>query len=237
MPNYISLWSGPRNVSTALMYSFAQRDDVKVVDEPFFGVFIQRYPQIFRPSRAEVLQAMPLKEEEVLKELHSISQSHSQLFLKNMVNHWPLVNWEEKKQWRHVFLFRNPQAVIESFSKQVHQPQLFDLGYAEQLKAIRELEQAGIPFYLLQSEAILQDPEKELSKLCSFLNMPFNTSMLQWPAAARPEDGPWAKYWYQNVHKSTGFVPYKAKTSQLSPSFEKLAQEAHLYYQKILSYL
>jgi hypothetical protein len=219
------------------MYSFAQRHDVKVVDEPFFGVFLQRYPQVFRPSRAEVLQAMPLKEEKVLKELHSLSQSHSQLFLKNMVNHWSLIDWEEKRQWRHVFLFRNPQPVIESFSKQVHQPQLFDLGYAEQLKAIMELEQAGIPFYLLQSEAILQDPEKELSKLCSFLNIPFETSMLQWPAAARPEDGSWAKYWYQSVHKSTGFAPYQAKVSPLSPSFEKLAQEAHLYYQKILSYL
>lgn len=237
MPKYISLWSGPRNVSTALMYSFAQRPDLKVVDEPFFGVFLNRYPQVFRPSRNEVMQEMPLKEEEVLNALSSLSKNHSQLFLKNMVNHWPLVNWEEKKQWHHVFLFRDPHPVIESFSKQVNQPQLFDLGYAEQLNAIMELEQAGIPFYLIQSEAVLQNPEKELKNLCSFLNIPFEKSMLQWPAEARQEDGPWAKYWYQSVHQSTGFAPYKPKTSQLQTDFEKLAQEAHFYYQKILSYL
>tara|TARA_R110002050_G_scaffold201841_1_gene337009 strand:+ start:48189 stop:48848 length:660 start_codon:yes stop_codon:yes gene_type:complete len=219
------------------MYSFAQRPDIKVVDEPFFGVFLNRYPHLYRPSRAEVLSSMPLAEQGVLAQLQQKEKPQSQLFLKNMVNHWPLVNWEKKKEWQHVFLFRDPQAVIESFSKQVEEPQLFDLGYAEQLNAIMELEQAEIPFYLLQSEAILKNPEAELSKLCDFLNIPFSTSMLKWPAQARAEDGPWAKYWYHKVHQSTGFASYSEKKYNLSPPLQALAQEASLHYQKILSYL
>jgi len=218
------------------MYSFAQRPDIKVVDEPFFGVFLNRYPQLYRPSRAEVLSSMPLQEQSVLNQLQDKEAASKRLFLKNMVNHWPLVNWETKKRWQHVFLFRDPHPVIESFSKQVQQPQLFDLGYAEQLNAIMELERAGIPFYLLQSEAILKDPTAELTKLCAFLNIPFLPAMLEWPAAPRSEDGPWAKYWYHNVHKSTGFAPYQKKTYTLAPAFEDLAQEATLHYQKILSY-
>jgi len=219
------------------MYSFAQRPEIKVVDEPFFGLFLQRYPTVYRPSREEVLASMPLTEQAVLQNLKFTEQENKGLFLKNMVNHWPLVNWESKKHWQHVFLFRDPHLVIESFSKQVKQPQLFDLGYAEQLNAIMELEQAGIPFYLLQSEAILQNPQGELEKLCQFLNIPFTHSMLSWPAAARPEDGPWAKYWYHKVHQSTSFSVYQAKQYALPAHLEKLAQEATLYYQKILSYL
>jgi len=224
-------------VSTALMYSFAQRSDIRVVDEPFFGVFLNRYPHLYRPSRAEVMRSMPLQETEVLAQLQQKEQPAARLFLKNMVNHWPLVNWEKKKDWQHVFLFRDPQPVIESFSKQVEEPQLFDLGYAEQLNAIMELEQAEIPFYLLQSEAILKNPKAELTKLCEFLNIPFKPAMLSWPAQARSEDGPWAKYWYHNVHQSTGFAPYTEKKYNLSPQFQALADEATMHYQKILSYL
>lgn len=219
------------------MYSFAQRSDIQVVDEPFFGVFLNRYPHLYRPSRAEVMSSMPLQETEVLAQLQQKEQPTVQLFLKNMVNHWPLVNWEKKKEWQHVFLFRDPQAVIESFSKQVEEPQLFDLGYAEQLNAIMELEQAEIPFYLLQSEAILKNPEAELAKLCDFLKIPFKPTMLSWSAQARSEDGPWAKYWYHSVHQSTGFAPYTKKKYKLSPQFQALADEATMHYQKILSYL
>lgn len=219
------------------MYSFAERSDIRVVDEPFFGVFLNRYPHLYRPSRAEVMRSMPLQETEVLALLQQKEKPAARLFLKNMVNHWPLVNWEKKKEWQHVFLFRDPQAVIASFSKQVEEPQLFDLGYAEQLNAIMELEQAEIPFYLLQSEAILKNPEAELAKLCDFLNIPFKPTMLSWSAQARSEDGPWAKYWYHNVHQSTGFAPYTKKKYKLSPQFQALADEATMHYQKILSYL
>jgi hypothetical protein len=219
------------------MYSFAQRPDIQVVDEPFFGLFLQRYPEVYRPSREEVMTSMPLEEQAVLLNLKSSAQENKSIFLKNMVNHWPLVNWETKKNWQHVFLFRDPHPVIASFSKQVKHPQLFDLGYAEQLNAIMELEQAGIPFYLLQSEAILQNPRGELEKLCQFLNIPFSNSMLSWPAAARPEDGLWAKYWYHKVHDSTNFATYQSKQYTLPAHLEALAQEATLHYNKILSYL
>lgn len=237
MNNVISLWSGPRNLSTAMMYSMAQRPDTQVVDEPFFGVFLKRYPNVYRPSRAEAMACMPLESTQVLKQLAPLACAKENLFLKNMVNHWPLVNWEEKKNWRHIFLFRHPHAVISSFSKQVTKPQLFDLGYAEQLNAILELEQAGIPFYLLQSENILKDPQKELVALCHFLKIPFSLKMLSWQASPRPEDGVWAKYWYQSIHRSTGFAPYQEKELSLDAHLQALADEAELYYQKILYYL
>ncbi len=219
------------------MYSFAQRPDIQVVDEPFFGQFLRRYPAVYRPSRQEVLATMPLRGKAVLQNLDFLTANNKNLFLKNMVSHWPLVNWERKKAWQHVFLFREPQAVIASFSKQVKQPSLFDLGYAEQVNAMMELEQAGIPFHLLQSEAILKNPQEELEKLCEFLKLPFLPKMLSWPAQARPEDGIWAKYWYHKVHQSTKFAAYQPAASKLPAHLENLSQEANLYYQKILSYL
>lgn len=198
----IALWSGPRNLSTALMYFFAHRGDFKVMDEPFFGVFLAQSGR-WRPSREESLAVMPQKVEVVLDAMAKAKDQR--LFLKNMANHWMYVPEKERQDWPAIILFRDPRYVLTSYHKQMEEFDRFDLGYAEQVRLYKELQASGQKVYLQCSEELALHPEAELKRLCAFFELPFDTSMLRWPSGALPEDGPWAPYWYQRVHQSKGF--------------------------------
>lgn len=210
MENTIALWSGPRNLSTALMYFFAHRGDVTVLDEPFFGVFLNE-TGVWRPSREEALAQMPLESEAVLRQ---IDQSQKPLFLKNMANHWPFVPAERRRAWQAVFLYRHPASVIHSYHRKMEEITLLDLAYREQLAAIEELEGVGLPYFLLDSDELATHPERELKALCEYVHLPFDPQMLHWSAGPIPADGVWAKYWYHTVHHTDGF---KARAAQHPP--------------------
>lgn len=227
----ISLWSGPRNLSTALMYFFAHRGDFRVLDEPFFGVFLQE-SQRWRPSRDEVLKSMPLKAESVLKNIDT--HSGQPLFLKNMANHWPYIPSKARLTWPAIILFRDPRFVFASYHRQMEQFDIIDLGYAEQVSLYEQLKARGQKVYLQCSEELALHPEAELSRLCEFFEIPFESSMLSWPKGALAEDGPWAKYWYQSVHKSEGFEARAAKEAPaIKPKDQALYEECLPFY-KIL---
>lgn len=224
----VALWSGPRNLSTALMYFFAHRGDFQVLDEPFFGAFLKQYP-VYRPSRELVLQNMELEPLKVLKSLQ-VKAENGPLFLKNMANHISLVPKGAALEWRAILLFRHPAAVIASYRKNMAEISLFDLAYREQWQWLQELQKAGKSYYLLDSDALAQNPEVELRKLCEHLQIPFSKSMLQWPAGALKEDGLWARFWYQRVHQSTGF-----ETQQIL-DLPAISSEDLDLYQKCLAY-
>lgn len=229
----VSLWSGPRNLSTALMYFFAHRGDFVVMDEPFFGAFLKTYG-LWRPSRELALKAMDLDPISIHKSIQD-KALQGPLFLKNMANHLPLINYAESKEWKPVFLFRHPADVIKSYRRQMSEISLFDLAYKEQVEWMERLDEDQIPYYLLDSAQIQYQPEQELQKLCNWLQIPFSPSMLTWPAGALKEDGVWAPFWYQSVHASTGFQVRKAKSREISSALleDALYQACLPYYQKL----
>ena len=202
----VSLWSGPRNCSTALMYSFAQRPDTQVFDEPLFAYFLKK-TGVNRPSREEVLATM-CSDLSVIQDRWM--QAHKPcVFLKHMANHLEGVNPTMFKEHSHVILTRDPRKVLKSYKAHVQDPTLLDLCYQHQVKWLNHCDTNQWPVAVLDSDALVANPEGSLKRLCAWLGLPFNQEMLQWTPGPRIEDGVWAKYWYQSVHASSGWKPPK----------------------------
>lgn len=234
MPKPIALWSGPRNVSTALMYSFGNRNDVTVVDEPFFGYFLKE-TGVWRPSRVEVLETMPTDFDQILEANLRLAKS-KQLFLKNMANHLIGIDLSVLKQFKNVILVREPKPVINSYTKQVEKPTILDLCYSFQLEIVEYLTRLGLAFYVIDSDDIRNEPKATLTGLCQFLEISFSNHMLNWEPGPRKEDGVWAKYWYHNVHKSTSFAPLPLIDYPITRNLQKLYKESLEIYNNIMKF-
>ena len=131
------------------------------------------------------------------------------LFIKNMTHHLAKTNVNFSRNWYHIILTRSPQSAYISFKKVISNPTVLDLGYKEQYAIALKFKKKNIPFYILSSEELLNSPKKELENLCDYLKINFDNNMLSWDRGGIKEDGIWAKYWYENVHKSQGFKPNK----------------------------
>jgi hypothetical protein len=228
----ICLWSGPRNVSTALMYSFAQRPDTAVVDEPFYAHFLATTPaRHYHPGAEEVLQTMNSDIHAVLREvIFAPYPGKTVVFFKQMTHHLVNMDWGFLADTVNVLLTRDPREMLPSYAKNIELPTMADVGYAQHWELLDYLQGLGQNTAVLDSRAILENPRGVLSQLCDHLGIPFDERMLSWPAGARPEDGSWAKYWYASVHNSTGFHPYRPKTDPFPPHLEPLLAECQPYY-------
>ena len=231
MSKVICLWASPRNISTAMMYSFAQRKDVAVVDEPFYAYYLNNVnPKTLHPGKTEILNSQTSNFIEVLHELNEINTKEV-LFIKNMTHHLDGQNIDFTKNWSNVILTRSPKKSIASFSKVIKNPTLQDLGYKLQYELAKEFQKNKIEFYLLESEDLLMNPEKHLRKICDFSNIKFSKKMLSWPKGGNIADGVWAKYWYENVHSSTGFKKVNSQEEiPLPVKYNSLFKEASFYY-------
>ena len=202
----IMLWSSPRNISTALMYSFAQRSDTKVVDEPFYAYYLtQVNNKVDHPGKREIINSQSSSFKDIVNEIEMFMDKDI-LFVKNMTHHLANTNFNFSKNWFHVILTRRPQSAYISFKKVINNPTVLDLGYKEQYAIALKLKKKKIPFYILSSEELLNSPKRELENLCDYLQINFDNNMLSWDRGGIKEDGVWAKYWYENVHKSQGFI-------------------------------
>ena len=202
----IMLWSSPRNISTALMYSFAQRSDTKVVDEPFYAYYLtQVNNKVDHPGKREIINSQSSSFNDIVNEIEMFMDKDI-LFVKNMTHHLANTNFNFSKNWFHVILTRRPQSAYISFKKVINNPTVLDLGYKEQYAIALKLKKKKIPFYILSSEELLNSPKRELENLCDYLKINFDNNMLSWDRGGIKEDGVWAKYWYENVHKSQGFI-------------------------------
>jgi len=228
----IALWSGPRNISTALMYSFANRSDTAVVDEPLFGYFLKQ-TGVWRPSREEVLATMETDPEKIINSLLEPSTDMPVYFMKHMANQLIDLNLAFLDCFKNVILIRDPKDVLLSYSKQIEEPTLLDTAYKMQADLVDHLNEVGTPFVVLNSRNVLLDPEGQMKILCDKLNIDFQSSMLNWDAGPREEDGIWAKYWYDSVHESTGFGSYREKDEELPSSLTSLYEECMEYYGKL----
>ena len=232
----ICLWSGPRNISTALMYSFAQRADTCVVDEPLYAHYLTARPeqQARHPSAGEILAAQHADAGRVVAWMLG-PQPRPVAFFKQMTHHLTGVDRGWLAEVRNVILTRDPRDMLPSYDAVIEQPTLADVGYADHTELAAELDARGIDYAVVDSRRVLEDPAKQLGRLCDWLGLPRDTGMLAWEAGARAEDGVWAPHWYASVHRSTGFAPYRPKTEPLAPHLHALYEEALPHYRALLA--
>ena len=215
MSQVICMWSGPRNLSTAMMRSFENRADCAVWDEPFFAPFLAA-TGIDHPGREETLAAHETDAGKVAKAcLNPTPQGAAYYFQKHMPHHMVAgfdISW--MKRAKHFLLIRHPAAVIQSYAKGRAQFDASDIGLVQQLKFYNAIIAFQDTVPILDSSVFLNDPEGHLRALCAALDMPFDAAMLSWPAGPRATDGAWAPYWYASVENSTGFgLPREAVTT------------------------
>lgn len=231
----ICLWSGPRNISTALMYSFAQRPDTVVYDEPLYGYYLKNTPaKEYHPGAEEVLASMETNGDKVI-EMMMGQHPKEVVFFKNMGHHLLNLNTSFMRSVCNVILTRDPAEVIPSFAKEIEHPSMIDIGFEAQVQLLEKLQNMQAEVFVVDSNTLLKNPSAELQKICTRIGIPFYTEMLTWEAGPRPEDGVWAKHWYKNVHASTGFQPYEEKNRLLEDRLKPLYQSALPFYQKLLA--
>ena len=232
----INLISGPRNISTALMYSFARHSEIKVVDEPFYAHYLVK-TGLEHPGRDETIASMPSNPETVLSNLKNLADKHEILFIKNMAHHHESLDWNYLKEMHNVFLIRDPKQLIASFAQVITHPTMQDIGLKYEAELLDYVVSNGNHYpVVIDSNEILKDPKAGLSDLCEKLGITFETAMLSWEAGPIPEDGSWAKYWYKNVHNSTGFAKQKSSDRPLPAHCERLYKEALPYYEKLKAF-
>jgi hypothetical protein len=222
----ICLWSGPRNVSTALMYSFSQRKDTHVLDEPLYGPYLKESGSD-HPGREHLLEVLETDLDKCISNFTTKEYDRPVLFIKNMAHHLYHVPHDFLDGLINVFLIRDPEEMLPTLINQIPEPTVLDTAYKMQYELFFELrEKDGHDPLVIESRYLLEDPEKFLLKLCDALGLEFEFSMMSWPSGGSPHDGPWAPWWYHNLHRSTGFLPYKKKTepfpNRLSPLLEKV---------------
>lgn len=229
----INLISGPRNLSTALMYSFAQREDITVLDEPFYGFYLKNASlENEHPSQKEILQTMELKEEKVVEGINALSEK-KKVFVKGMAHHYLTETPSFILNWENVILIRHPKKLIASFSKVIHTPTLNDIGIKKASELFLFLKKSGKTPIVIDSDELLKNPESYLKKLCDLLNIPFSEKMLRWKKGGILEDGIWATHWYGNVHNSEGFAVQKSSSQPLPQHLEPLLKKALPYYETL----
>ena len=230
----IYLWSGPRNISTALMYSFAQREDTLVFDEPLYAHYLnQTKANQYHPGSADILNSMENDGEKVVKVMIG-KHDKPVLFFKNMTHHLLNLDRSFMNEAFHIILTRNPTEMIPSFAKVIEKPKLNDLGYTEHLELLRYFQKMSIDYIVVDSKDILLNPELMLKKICQHIGISFDLKMLKWEKGPRPEDGIWAKYWYGNIHKSTGFMKFKAKTESFPKELNFLLNSCLPCYNELI---
>ena len=218
------------------MYSFAQRADTKIVDEPLYGHFL-RVSGARHPLRKEVLTAVNSDGDAVMRQLlhEPADEATTILFMKQMAHHLVDLDQSFMQRTHNIFLIRNPREMLPSLTIQLPDARLEDTGLATQWQLFERLIANGQDPIVLDSRQLLLDPPGVLGSLCEHLDIDYSDKMLTWPAGARPEDGVWAPHWYHAVHKSTGFAPHVAK-SEFPHNLEALLAECKPWYDRLFAH-
>ncbi len=227
--------SGPRNLSTALMYSFGNRLDTRSVDEPYYGYYLKCY-DVEHPGRKEIIDAMLTDPNQIYEQLFSPLKNGQILFIKNMAHHIKDLSWDLLFNCKCFLLIRDTRKILSSFSKVISNPTIDDIGILDEWKIFQYLEAKGQRPSVVDSSLLLKNPESVLMQLCENLHIPFSSRMLKWKPGPRIEDGVWAKYWYKNTHASSGFSLQKSSNDPIPEELKIVNEEAYFYYQKLLAH-
>lgn len=231
----IAMWSGPRNLSTALMYAFAARGDCAVWDEPFYAAYL-RATGIDHPMRDTIITSHDADPHRVAAACEGpIPHGKSLFYQKHMPLH--MVEGFPRgflRACENVFLIRHPARVVASYSKKRERPTEADIGFVQQAQMFDEVaDWLGHPPLVIDSADIRAAPLVMLTRLCTALGIPFTDRMLHWPAGPKPFDGVWAPHWYGAIHLSTGFDSAEGPLPDLSPGDQRLADLALPHYERL----
>ena len=235
-PLRLAMWSGPRNISTALLRSWGNRPDTFVVDEPFYAFYLQATGKD-HPVAAEVIANGETDWRKVAAHLTSAAPEGKTIFYQKQMTHHLLPQVE--RRWldglTNCFLIREPAEVIVSYLKKNDDPTVEDLGFVQQAEIfdwVREHDGAVPP--VIDAGDVLRDPESTLRLLCAAVGVEFDRAMLSWPPGLRESDGVWAKHWYGEVARSTAFQPYEPREALVPERLREVHQRCQECYERLL---
>jgi len=234
-PLRIAMWSGPRNISTAMMRAWENRDDCVVWDEPLYGYYLDA-TGIPHPGAAEVIADQGADSNTIIARcVGDVPNGKDIFYQKHMTLHLlPELDRSWLASLVNCFLIREPEAVIASYAAVRSDATLEDIGFIQQAELFDYVQRihGAIPL-VIDSREFLLDPRAMLEAMCARLGIKFVPAMLSWPKGARDSDGVWAKHWYGSVRNSTGFAAYREKDYQLSTKDQKIALQARPYYEEL----
>ena len=229
------MWSSPRNLSTAMMYSWRERSDTRVFDEPIYAHYL-RVTGRRHPGDDEVLAAQNPDGEAVVSDLMLADYEEPVVFFKQMAKHLVGMDRSFLSSFQNVLLTREPEDMLTSLQVRLPDATIDDTGFPELVEILDQLVEAGDTPIVIDSKLLLQDPEGVLTELCDRLGLIFEPSMLTWPTGPKPEDGVWAKHWYDGVHRSAGWQPHVAKDVELLPAVAPVLAEVQPMYERLLPF-
>ena len=231
----IAMWSGPRNISTAMMRAWESRADTFVIDEPFYAYYLSE-TNLDHPGKENVISEGELDVGKISDGLINDESGSCSVYYQKHITHHLLDSIDRSwmKSVKNCFLIRDPKDMILSYSKVHSDLNMHLLGIEEQYEIfeyVRDLTGEIPP--VIDAKDVLTNPSDLLRKLCSKIGVIFSEEMLSWPRGARETDGNWGKYWYKNVVNSTGFNSYKPKTEEVPEKYRELYAECYLFYEKL----
>lgn len=234
-PVYIAMWSGPRNISTAMMRAWENRGDTAVWDEPLYAYYLAR-TGLEHPGRDEVIADGEPDWRKVVEALTGPVPGGSPIYFQKHMTHHLLD--EVDRAWldrvRNCFLIRDPREVIASYARARPSVTVADVGVHQEAEIYDYVaERTSASPIVLDARDVLEDPRGMLEGLCRELDVEFTERMLSWPAGSRASDGVWAKYWYDAVRASTEFAPYVPKADRLPTALAPLAEECESDYRRL----
>jgi len=234
----IAMWSGPRNISTAMMRSFENRFDTVVVDEPFYAAYLSQ-TGIDHPMRDAVIAAGESDPDKVIASLLApLPAGRSVFYQKHMTHHMlPAIGRDWMDRVTNAFLIRRPENVLGSYVRKREAVTLRDIGFVEQGELFdRVADRLGAAPPVIDARDVLENPEETLSALCAAAGIAFDPAMLAWPAGPRDTDGVWAAHWYEAVNASTGFAPPGADVGDLPEDLKRIADAARPIYERLSAF-
>jgi hypothetical protein len=235
------MWSGPRNISTAMMRAWGNRADTVVIDEPFYAYYLERTGKE-HPGAKEVIAHGETDWQKVVNQLTGPVPSGKRVFFQKQMTHHLLP--EIEREWlvdlTNCFLIRDPREVILSYIKKNPEPTLEDLGFVQQQKIFDFVRERTASYHhtgsvppVVDTKDILTNPERILRLLCDTVGVEFDKAMLSWPPGLRETDGIWAKYWYDEVARSTSFQPYTPREGALPDRLREIYEQCRECYEQL----
>ncbi len=238
LPIRIAMWSGPRNISTAMMRAFGNRPDTAVIDEPFYAAYLAA-TGIDHPMRAETLASQPHDWRDVARDLiGKVPQNRAIFYQKHMTHHMlPDFGVDWMAHCRNAFLIRHPARVLASYHAKRQSVTLDDIGIARQVALFRAVcDRTGEKPPIIDADDLLAAPEPALHALCAALHIPFLPCMLHWPAGPRDTDGAWAPSWYHAVNESTAFGPPSPVPPPFDAALRRMEDAATPLYNELFAH-